>query len=191
MSNVGPRAWIGPTTNWSQPDTVAKPKAATPRRLVLQKTVDILQKRHAHPQPSRQPLMLVNNQKSGHLGQGCSKDWTYRSSVLHHKPYFATTTRKFRFAKFAITISCVCSHSSARGISPQHNKTAQPNPGTNNSDTWRISETKVSEHNSISTKPRRSYGQVTKISSDSCFLHDFLHITTEYSADIRNRAVQG
>ena len=27
---VPPRAWVGPTTNWSQPDTVAKSMAATP-----------------------------------------------------------------------------------------------------------------------------------------------------------------
>ena len=26
-----------------------------------------------YPQSARQPLMLVNNQKSGHLGQGCGK----------------------------------------------------------------------------------------------------------------------
>ena len=29
-SSVPPRAWVGPITNWSQPDTVAKSKAATP-----------------------------------------------------------------------------------------------------------------------------------------------------------------
>ena len=29
-SIVPPRAWVGPTTNWSQPDTVAKSKVATP-----------------------------------------------------------------------------------------------------------------------------------------------------------------
>ena len=32
--------------------------------------------RHGHPQPARQPLMLLNNQKSLHLGQGCDKDYT-------------------------------------------------------------------------------------------------------------------
>ena len=37
----------------------------------------------------------------------------------------------------------------ARGILPRHNKTGWPNPGTSNSDTWCISETKVSEHSSI------------------------------------------
>ena len=34
----------------------------------------------------------------------------------------------------------------ARGILPRQNKTGRPNPGTSNSDTCRISETKVSEH---------------------------------------------
>ena len=33
-SSVPPRAWVGPITNWSQPDTVAKSKAAIPWRLV-------------------------------------------------------------------------------------------------------------------------------------------------------------
>ena len=32
------------------------------------------EKRHGHPQPARQPLMLVNHQKSGHLGQDCGKN---------------------------------------------------------------------------------------------------------------------
>ena len=43
-------------------------------------------KRHGHPQPARKPLMLVNNQKSGHLGRGCDKDCTHKGSVSHHKP---------------------------------------------------------------------------------------------------------
>ena len=42
-------------------------------------------KRHANPQPAQKPLMLVNNQKSSHLGHGCGKDCTHRSSVSHHK----------------------------------------------------------------------------------------------------------
>ena len=33
-----------------------------------------------------QPLMLVNNQKSGHQGQGCCTDWTLKGSVSHHTP---------------------------------------------------------------------------------------------------------
>ena len=32
-------------------------------------------------QPARQPLMLVNNQKSGHLGQGGDKDSADKGSV--------------------------------------------------------------------------------------------------------------
>ena len=34
-SMVPPRAWDEPPTNWSQPDTVAKSKASTPRRFVV------------------------------------------------------------------------------------------------------------------------------------------------------------
>ena len=37
----------------------------------------------------------------------------------------------------------------ARGILPLHNKPELPNPGTSNSETWRISDTKVSEQNNI------------------------------------------
>ena len=43
-------------------------------------------KRHEYPQPARQPLMLVNNQKFGHLGQCCCKDRTHKDSVSHHTP---------------------------------------------------------------------------------------------------------
>ena len=38
----------------------------------------------------------------------------------------------------------------AWGFLPRHNKTGWPNPGTSNSDMWRKSETKVSEHSSMS-----------------------------------------
>ena len=38
----------------------------------------------------------------------------------------------------------------ARGMLPLHNKTGLPNPGTSNSDKRRISETNVSELNSVS-----------------------------------------
>ena len=37
-------------------------------------------------QSAWQPLMLVNNQKSGRLGQGCDKDCTHKGSVSLHKP---------------------------------------------------------------------------------------------------------
>ena len=59
-------------------------------------------KRHTHPQLALRPLMLVNSQKSGHLGQGCCKDWIHISSVSQHKPpkeHFATTTLKLWLAK--------------------------------------------------------------------------------------------
>ena len=36
--------------------------------------------RHAHSHFAWQPLMLVNSQKSSHLGQGCGKDWTLKGS---------------------------------------------------------------------------------------------------------------
>ena len=32
------------------------------------------EQRHGHPHPAQQPLMLVINQKYGHLGQGYSED---------------------------------------------------------------------------------------------------------------------
>ena len=31
-------------------------------------------KMHEYKKSARQPLMIVNNKKSGHLGQGCGKD---------------------------------------------------------------------------------------------------------------------
>ena len=34
-SSVPPRAWAGPTTNWSQPETVSSSKAATPLLFVV------------------------------------------------------------------------------------------------------------------------------------------------------------
>ena len=63
-------------------------------------------KRLAHPQPARQPLMLVNNQRFGHLGQGYGKDWAHWGSVSHHNrknEHFKTTTLKFWLAKCFVT----------------------------------------------------------------------------------------
>ena len=60
------------------------------------------------PQPVRQPLMLVNNEKSGHLDQGCDKDCTHKGSVSPTNPknqHFATTTLKFGLVKCYLTIS--------------------------------------------------------------------------------------
>ena len=50
------------------------------RRMQFRSQITRKQERGAH-QPALKPLMLVNSQKSGHLGQGCSKDWTHISSV--------------------------------------------------------------------------------------------------------------
>ena len=69
----------------------------------------------------------------------------------------------------------------ARGILPRHNKTGRPNPGTSNSNTWRIPETKVRAQQYIILN--RSHGQVTKVPSQAP------HITAGYSADIRNRTL--
>ena len=94
-SSVPSRAWVGTTTNWWQPETVAKSKASTQWRYV------VVEPNHSWWLPFKSPTntketrvssvctiiwLLVNNQKSGHLGQGCSKDWTRKGSVSHHTP---------------------------------------------------------------------------------------------------------
>ena len=72
-SSVPSRARAGTTTNWSQPDTVAKSKATTQWRFVVLEPNHSYDchsnhpqtgKRHGHPQPARLLLMLVNGQKS-------------------------------------------------------------------------------------------------------------------------------
>ena len=75
-SIVPQRAWVVPITNWSQPETVAKSKAATPPDDSWSLNPAIPDdghsnyphtgKRNAHPLPARQPLMLINNYKSSH-----------------------------------------------------------------------------------------------------------------------------
>ena len=92
-SSVPPSAWVGPTTNWLQPETVAKSKAATPWQFL------VVESNHSWWWPFKSPrkwkeartsstcmaaLMLINNQKSGRLGQGCDKDCTHKGSVSHH-----------------------------------------------------------------------------------------------------------
>ena len=65
--------------------------------------------------------------------------------------HFATTTLKFGLAKCSVTISYTyAAIPRARVILPRHNKTGPPKPGASNSDTWRISVTKVADQNSIS-----------------------------------------
>ena len=60
-SSIPTNAWVGPTTNWSQLDTVAKTKAATPWLLVVAEPNHSLwwpfispqrTTRHAYPQPA-------------------------------------------------------------------------------------------------------------------------------------------
>ena len=119
---------------------------------------------------------LVNSQKSGYLGHG------YRKT--EHKVLFHTTNAKtsilqqpnwnlgWRNAPYLSRTWTTIPRS--RIIMPWHNKTGRPKPGTSNSDTWHISGTKTSEHNSA---PRSGhYGS-----------RPGPHITVEYSADIRNR----
>ena len=75
--------------------TDRKSKAAAPWRFV------VVEPNHSWWWPFKSPtnrkearissvctesLMLVNNQKSGHLGQGWGKDWTHKGSVSHHTP---------------------------------------------------------------------------------------------------------
>ena len=67
----------------------------------------------------------------------------------------------------------------ARGILPQHSKLGRSNPITSNSDTWRIYESKVSEHNNMS-----HWDEATVRSQVS---GQTQHLTTEYSEDGRNR----
>ena len=96
--------------------------------------------------------MLVNNQKSGYLGQGCGKDWTHKGSVSHHtpkKPAFCNTHTQILGGEMLRNHLVHMQPSPSRGILPWH-KTGQLNPVTSNSNTWRISVTKVSEHNSMS-----------------------------------------
>ena len=85
-------------------------------------------KRHTHPQPAQQPLMLVNNQKSGHLGQGCDKYCTQKF-CLNTNPknqHFATTTLKLGLAKCSVSISYVCRHP----LGPRHPSPAQQDRAT-------------------------------------------------------------
>ena len=130
-----PRAWVGPTP---QPDTVAKSKAAIPWRFMVVEPNPSYTchwnhpqtgKRHVHPEPARQPLMLVNSKKSGHLVQDCGKDWTNKSSVLHHKPLepaFHNNHNQIWVSKVALYLfHTFAAFPRARGILHRQDK---PNP---------------------------------------------------------------
>ena len=94
-SSVQPRAWVVPTTNWSQPETVAKSEATTPWLFV------VVEPNHSWWWPLKSPtnrkeartssasteaIAASKKSKIGHLGQGCDKDFTHKGSVAHHKP---------------------------------------------------------------------------------------------------------
>ena len=67
--------------------------------------------------------MSVNSNICDHLGQDYGKDYTCKSSVLNHKPYFTTTTLKFWLAKCSISISCICRHpTGTRQLAPAQNR---------------------------------------------------------------------
>ena len=85
-SSVPPRAWVGPTTNWSQPDTVVKSKATTPWRFV------VVEPNHSWWWPFKSPtnrkeartssagtaaIDVSQQSKFRSWGQGCSKDWAH------------------------------------------------------------------------------------------------------------------
>ena len=81
-SRVPPCEWVRPMTSW-QPLIVVKSKFAIPWWPGYSDDPQIEMR---HDYLRWQPLMSVNNDKIGHLAQGCGEDWTHRSSVLHHKP---------------------------------------------------------------------------------------------------------
>ena len=53
---------------------------------LLMMDIQITHIRNVPPQPVRQLLTLVSRQQCGHLIPDCSKDYTYKSFVSHHKP---------------------------------------------------------------------------------------------------------
>ena len=68
---------------------------------------------------------------------------TEHLKVLSHttnseNQHFATSTLKFWLAKCYVTISYACSHPSGPRHLSRCNMILLPNPGTSNSDTWRI-----------------------------------------------------
>ena len=97
---------------------------------------------------------VCNSHKSGHLGQHCAKNKLVEvlsRTTNTEKQHFATTRLKclgWRYAPYPFRTCAVMTQ--ARGILPRQNNPPRSNPGTSNSDTWCISETKVSEHSSIS-----------------------------------------
>ena len=61
-SSVPPRAWVGPTTNWSQPETVAKSEGATPWWFV------VIEPNHSWWWPFKSPT----NRKEARTSSACT-----------------------------------------------------------------------------------------------------------------------
>ena len=138
-------------------------------------------KRHWHPQPARQPLMLVINQNIRSSWSGYGKDWTHKGSILHHKPkkqHFATTPLKFGLSKCSVTTRMQPS------LGPEASCQAQQDKATETGKQQRPHEAHIWDQYlraQLYIILRRSHGQVTKVPRQAP------HITTEYSTDSRNR----
>ena len=141
-------------------------------------------KRHGHPQPARQSLMLVNNQKSGHLGPGCHKHCTHKRPVSLHKP----TKPAFRNNHTQFWVGEKLGNHLVR-MPQTHGPEASCLDTTRQDDRNREPATPTSD---VYLRPmsqskkqyiilRRSHGQVTNVSGQDP------HITTEYYADSRHR----
>ena len=126
--------------------------------------------------------MLVNNQKSGRLGQGCDKDCTHKGSVSHRKPLKIA----FRNYHTQILVGEMLRNQLER---------MQPSHGPEESCRGRFCVKETGNQHlrhvthigdqSLSAKQyiilRRSHGQVTKVPGQAP------HITTVYSAHSRCR----
>ena len=124
-------------------------------------------------------LMLVNIQNPAIYVRVAEK--TEHIKVLFHttnpkNQHFATATHKYGWAKCSIPSRTYAAIPRARGILPRHSTAGRPNPGTSNFKTWRMSEAKVSEHNSILYWDEAAARSLR-----------YPHITTQYSTDSRNR----
>ena len=101
------------------------------------------------------------------------------STTNPKKLHFATTTQIFVGKMLCNHLVSMPPSLGPQGILPRYNKTGRSNLGTSNSNTWCISETKVSEHNNV------SYWDKAMVRSLRFPARH--HTILEYSADIRNR----
>ena len=110
-------------------------------------------KKHAYPKPARQPLMFENCKNPDILARIAvnPKYIKVRSRTINHKNGISQQLHSnFDLRNAPYPSRTYAAIPPARGILLRYNETERPNPGTSNSDTWHIFETKVSEHNSIS-----------------------------------------